>query len=89
MPAARKRRSTAEVNECGSRWKRRPVNANGSPNASQGDAPKMAVVHRSKMTIQFCDWSNFIRGCRLLETAGRVEFFSEEGFVEGDDEKAE
>ena len=86
-PKKRRRRTTAEVTAAGDRWKRRPVNTNGSPNASALDAPKMAIVHRSKMTIEFCDWSNFVRGCRLLETAGKIEFFSEEGFIEGDDER--
>jgi hypothetical protein len=89
-PAPRKtrhRRTTAEVNAAGDRWKRRPVNIFGSPNASQAEAPRIAVVFRSTKTIQFLDWSNFIRACRLLEREGKIEFFEETEFQEGDDEQ--
>jgi hypothetical protein len=87
MPAPQKRRTTAEVNLAGDRWKRRPVNVFGSVNASQAEAPRIAVVFRSTKTIQFLDWSNFVRGCRLLESQGGIEFFEEREFEEGDDEK--
>jgi len=88
MPTApRKRRTPAEVTASGDRWKRKAVNVFGSVNASQAEAPRVAIIYRSKMTIEFCDWSNFIRACRLLEREGKIEFYAEREFSEGDDEQ--